>query len=122
MEFIKLANKLFESRQMTHIYHLQTKDESEHRALNDFYEEVLEKTDFLVEVFQGQFGLIEGYELITSEVKEKTALEYLENLAKFLLKEGKECIRVEDTHLTNILDEIIAITFKAIYRIKILNG
>ncbi len=121
MEFIKLANKLFEARQMSHVYHLQTKNESEHRALNDFYDSILDKADSIIEVYQGQYGVIEGYDLITSAVKEKTSLEYLENLVKYLLTDGKKTIKPEDTHLINILDEIVATTFKAIYKIKILS-
>lgn len=121
MEFIKLANKLFEARQMTHVFHLQTHDESEHRALDAFYNDLLEHTDLLIEVFMGQYGLLEGYELITNEVKEKTALEYLESFVKLVSVEGKTAIKAEDTHLLNILDEITALTYKTIYKIKILN-
>ena len=121
MEFIKLANKLFEARQITHIFHLQTKDESTHRALDFFYNELLEKADLIIEVYQGQCGILEGYELITDEVKEKEPLAYLESFVKLISTEGKKAIKVEDTHLLNILDEIVALTYKTIYKIKILN-
>jgi len=46
---VKFFSKLFEARQMAHIFHLQVKSEMgsgrEHDVLNDFYDKLLEFVD-----------------------------------------------------------------------------
>ena len=78
---IKFFSKLFEARQMAHIFHLQVKGEMgsgwEHTALNTFYDQILELTDEIIEVYQGQFGVIEGYEIVSSSNSGKKSLDYL---------------------------------------------
>jgi len=118
----KFFSKLFESREMAHIYHLQVKDKglASHLALNDYYEGVIDLIDTLIEVWQGQFGIVEGYEIIdTKETTSKDKIEYFEQLASFIKTERK-CISPEDTHLHNIIDEIVALIFKTLYKLKYL--
>ena len=44
---------------------------------------------------------------------------YMENLGKMLVNSHK-LIDSKDTHLHNILDEIIALTFRTVYKLKYL--
>jgi hypothetical protein len=118
----KFFSKLFESREMAHIYHLQVKggegSHATHIALNDYYENVLEFVDDLIETYQGQFGLIEEYDVIdTKDTKSKEVVEYFNELASFI-KEGRKCISDEDTHLHNIIDEVVALVYKTLYKLK----
>jgi hypothetical protein len=109
-----LIKKLFESRQVTHNVHLQTKSYSQHKALNGFYEDILDLTDKLIETYQGQYGIITGYEGI--EVSAVSDIEtYLEDCAKIFTL-GKEGLK--DAHLQNIMDEIIALTYQTLYKLK----
>jgi len=119
---VKFFSKLFESREMAHIYHLQVKGDqgsyAAHMALGSFYEGVIDLIDELVEVYQGQYDIVEGYETIdTNETRSKDKIEYFKDLADFIKTERK-CISQEDTHLHNIIDEIVALTYKTLYKLR----
>ena len=118
---VKFFSKLFEARQMAHIFHLQVKAEMgsgwEHDALNDFYDGLLEFVDDLIETYQGQYGIVEGYDVIDPSVTgQMKSLEYLKQTVDFIRSERK-CIKEEDTHLHNVIDEVIALFYKTIYKL-----
>ena len=118
----KLFSKLFESREMAHIYHLQVNGDmgshAKHTALNDYYEGVLELIDSIIEAFQGQYGIVEEYDVIdTSETRSKDTIEYFNELARFI-KEERKCINLEDTHLHSIIDDIVVLLYKTLYKLK----
>lgn len=118
----KLFSKLFESREMAHIYHLQVSGEpgshAKHTALGEYYEGVLGFVDDLIETFQGQYGIVEEYDTIdTKETGSKDTIEYFNELARFI-KEERKCINSEDTHLHNIIDEVVALVYKTLYKLK----
>ena len=118
----KFFSKLFESREMAHIYHLQVNGEmgshAKHTALGDYYEGVLSFIDDIIEIWQGQYGIIEEYDTIdTTETKTKDTIEYFNELARFI-KEERKCIPTEDTHLHNIIDEVVALVYKTLYKLK----
>ena len=118
----KLFSKLFESREMAHIYHLQVNGDmgshAKHTALNDYYEGVLGLIDSIIEVFQGQYGIVEEYDVIdTSETRSKDTIEYFNELARFI-KEERKCINLEDTHLHSIIDDIVVLLYKTLYKLK----
>jgi hypothetical protein len=117
-------SKLFESREMAHIYHLQVKGDqgsyATHEALGDYYEEIVEILDDTIEVYQGQYGLVDGYDVIdTKDTKAKDSLTYFEELAEYI-KHGKKCISDEDTHIHSLIDDIMALIYKTIYKLKFL--
>lgn len=118
----KFFSKLFESREMAHIYHLQVKGDpgshASHTALNDYYDAVLGLIDYIIESYQGQYGIIEEYDIIdTKETKSREVVEYFNLLATFI-KGNRKCINQEDTHLHNIVDEIVALIYKTLYKLK----
>jgi len=116
-----LVQKLFESRQVTHDFHLKSKKYSEHVALEEYYSKILNLIDNFVETYQGQHGILEGYEISVkrdlTELKKETPEEYLENCV-ILFKSGRDAIK--DHHLQHMLDEIISLTYKTIYKLKFL--
>lgn len=115
-------SKLFESRQITHVYHLQVKGDegsyASHMALNAYYSGILELLDEIIEVYQGQYGIIDKYDTINTDLTEtKEKLAYFEEFVTFVRKE-RACIPAEDTHLHNIVDEMVALLYKTLYKIK----
>ncbi len=106
---------MFEARQVAHNLHLKSKSFSEHKALNSFYDDLLGFTDDFVETYQGQYGLLGDFELNVEAVSNAT--EYLEDCAK-LFAVGRDSLK--DSHLQNIMDEVIALTYKTIYKLKFL--
>lgn len=119
---VSLFSKLFESREMAHIYHLQVNGEqgshAAHTALNEYYDDVLDLIDDLIETYQGQYGIVDGYDIIdTNTTRSKDKVEYFEGLVEFV-KNGRKAISVEDTHLQNIVDEVVALIYRTLYKLK----
>jgi DNA-binding ferritin-like protein len=117
----KFISKLLESREMAQVYHWTVKGDmgshAAHLALQTYYEEVIEFIDDIVEIYQGQYGLIEGYDVIdTTDAKSKDRLDYFKETVEFV-KSGRTCIKSEDTHIHNIVDELIALQYKTIYKL-----
>lgn len=118
----KFISKLFEAREMAHVFHLMVNGEmgshAVHTALGEFYEGLIGFIDELTEVYQGQYGLIEDYDIIdTSSAKERQYVQYFEGLVNSI-KENKSSFSTEDTHIHNLIDEIIALTYRLLYKLK----
>ena len=117
----KFISRLLESREMAQVYHWTVKGDmgshAAHLALQTYYEEVIEFIDDIVEIYQGQYGLIEGYDVIdTTDSKSKDRLDYFKEAVEFV-KSERTCIKAEDTHIHNIIDELIALQYKTIYKL-----
>ncbi len=115
-------SKLFESREMAHIYHLQVNGEqgshAAHTALGEYYDGILDFIDTLIETYQGQYGIVDGYDVIdTNDTRTKEKIEYFEGLVEFV-KHGRKAISAEDTHLQNIIDEVVALIYRTLYKLK----
>lgn len=116
----KFLSKIFESRQMAHVFHLQATGEgaySKHVALDNYYNSILEINDELIEVYQGQYDIIENYEIIEGEPKSE-CIEYFIDLAEFIKSTRKIAFLEEDTHLQNIIDEMVSLIYRTIYKLK----
>ena len=117
----KFLSRLLESREMAQVYHWTVKGDmgshAAHLALQTYYEEVIEFIDDIVEIYQGQYGLIEGYDVIdTTDSKSKDRLDYFKETVEFV-KSARKCIKAEDTHIHNIVDDLIALQYKTIYKL-----
>lgn len=109
------VSKLFEARQVAHNAHLATKSYAQHKALNSFYDDILGLTDTFVETFQGQYGIISGYEEMKVE-KESDIIGYLEDTVNQFKETRNELDK--DTHLQNIIDEMIGLVYSTLYKLK----
>jgi len=52
------AMKCLSLRDQVHVWHWQTEIEAKHEALGEFYDELLEMTDDIVEMMMGKYGRI----------------------------------------------------------------
>jgi hypothetical protein len=118
-EVNSLFAKLFEARQTAHQMHLQTDSYAVHKALNGFYDDLLDLIDSLIETFQGQYGIVEKYDIKNTNVGKDEVLSYLQNTVEVVIT-GHKAFSEKDTHLHNILDEIVALFYSTIYKIKYL--
>ena len=117
----KFISKLLESREMAQVYHWTVKGDmgshAAHLALEAYYSGVIEFIDDIVEIYQGQYGLIEGYDIIdTTDSKSKDRLDYFKEAVEFV-KSNRSCIKAEDTHIHNIVDEVVALLYRTIYKL-----
>lgn len=85
-------------------------------ALGSFYEDIVDLTDDLIEQYQGKYGVINTYNTITL-VTTTDYINYFKTLR--LLVEGTRYseLKKEDTHLQNIIDEIVSLIDKTLYKL-----
>ena len=104
----KFIGTLFQSRDMMHIAHLQTTSFAEHKALNKYYDEILELTDSFTEKY---FGANKRVELIIPEAKNMDAMSHLRELKSIIVTERNNY----DSELQNIMDEMIGLVDEILY-------
>lgn len=97
--------------------HLKTDKYSNHIALNDFYEDVVELVDTLIEDYMGIYGKVENYKNIMPS-EEMTAIEYLEELRDLCKTSSEELFNEDDTELFSDLDNIISLIDSTLYKLK----
>ena len=115
-DFGGLIGKLFEARDYAHYMHLHTGSYAKHKALGSFYETVVGLADTLYETYVGQYGHVN---FSTDGNKDKNEIEYFENLGS-MLKQSHDVFDKKDTHLHNILDEIVGEVYHLLYKLKYL--
>jgi len=104
--------QLFQSRDIMHLAHLQTTSYSQHKALQNYYESILELTDDLFESYMGTVGRRLNIKIPTTEyVNPEGHLKYL----KDYIGKHRSVFGIENTHLQNIIDEIVALITKTLY-------
>lgn len=98
-----LIGQLFASRNIAHLAHLNTTSYAEHKALNSYYDSLLDLTDTLAETYIGIYGrgtiTIPGATITDM----KTHLKELRNE----VAEHREYIK--ETNIQNIIDEILSL-------------
>lgn len=105
---------LISYRAQAHILHLSTKSFSEHKALEKFYDSLSDLTDTLVETYQGQYGIVN---IEQTQVKSNQASDLLKKVAQET-QEARDIFDKKDTHLHNILDEIISLAYSTLYKVN----
>jgi hypothetical protein len=97
-----------------HIFHLSTKSYSEHKALDGFYDDLKGLSDSFIETYQGQYGIVKIEQKLNNF---SSSAELLKGIIDEV-KDARQAINKEDTHLHNILDEITASAYKTLYKIN----
>jgi DNA-binding ferritin-like protein len=108
----------FELRTITHKAHLQATgigSYAKHKALEDFYEKIVDILDEFVEVYQGRYGVLVDYS--TSAYWDFDS----SNIVK-TIKEFARLLDIERPNFTpeiqNILDSLQALNLRTIYKLE----
>jgi hypothetical protein len=117
---IELFNKLIEVRDVSHQMHFNGTDKGyHHEALEEFYTDILEHLDTFVEVYQGQYGLVDNFgEFNSVDFSDKE--KYFTEFATFVNSKRSEINDDEAVHLQAIIDDIMITTYKLLYKLKVL--
>jgi hypothetical protein len=117
--FVQLASKVLHSRNQVHIFHLQTKSFAEHKALNDYYDGVLDLFDSLVESYQGKHGIISNYKCDGFEDYSggEQVINYLKSLDKDIESLRKS---IKESFLQNQIDTIQELIYSTLYKLRFL--
>lgn len=112
-----LIMELFHARTNAHIMHLGTRSYAAHKALGRFYDEVVDFIDSLAEAYQGRYGLINFPEVPFK--READAVIMLKGLRRYI--DDNRMMMVPDSELQNIIDEIVALIDKTLYKLEFLS-
>ena len=106
--------KLLHSATNTHIHHLQTSSYAQHKALGDFYDEIVDLVDGLVETYQGTKGIVkypDAYEKpLIDGLAEITALN------SFVI--ANRDILGDESNIQNEVDTILSLIQSTMYKLK----
>ena len=105
---------LLQSVTEAHKKHLMTGKYSDHIALNEFYDEMPDLVDDLIEHWQGENGKVGHYKNV---IDADDAVEYLESLLKFV-KQGKKELFDDDSAIISDVDDIIGQIDSTLYKLK----
>lgn len=95
--------------------HLKTNKYSKHVALNEFYDEIVDLVDTLIEDYMGLHGKIEDFKNVMSE-DEMDAIDYLEVLRSFTREGADEFIK--ESELKSDVDAILSCIDSTLYKLK----
>ena len=112
----EMLQVLFWSRDQTHLWHLQTESYAEHKALNGYYDVIIDLTDRLIETAMGRYGRPKGG-LKSNEIVAYEGGEQLMNHFKMMCEECykfteafNECEPVKNV-LVDISEELYKIKY-----------
>ena len=106
---------LLYSKTETHKSHLETGVHRDHITLNEFYDDIVDLVDSLIEAYQGLHGKVKDYKnLLTTSGPD--AVEYFEDLRE-MVADGREKY-CKESELQSICDSILELIDSTLYKLK----
>jgi hypothetical protein len=116
----QFVSTLMASRTQAHIFHLQTPSFAAHKALNEYYENIVDIIDGLVESYQGKYGIITGYVNVTiQEYQSCDGIKMYFTTLCALIEKSRSMI-CQDSYVQNQIDEVVAEINSLLYKLKYL--
>ncbi len=115
----QFVSTLMASRTQAHIFHLQTPSFAAHKALNEYYENIVDIIDGLVESYQGKYGIITNYECDGFEdySSGEQVIKYLKDLESSIEDLRKS---VKESYLQNQIDTVEELINSTLYKLRFL--
>lgn len=120
MKMADFIGQFFLARDVTHSVHLNTRSYAKHKALQEFYEGIVELADGLAEAYQGRHGLM-GAITLQSAKKTTNVTEFLQDQLEDIEKERYTVCDKSDSALQNLIDGIIELYLSTLYKLKFLS-
>lgn len=128
----ELVARCFAARTAAHFAHLKTTSYAQHVALGDFYEAVASAADEFAECYQGVYGKLDKFPDIRPSQGDITAA--LSDLRTWIVANREECCEkygaddadgaesndVDCAELANLIDNILAVVGRTLYKLKYL--
>lgn len=93
-----------------HQLHWNTRSYAKHMALGDFYGELPDLVDSVIESFQGKYGLIPG--------PKDDPVSFVQDLSSYIKTNRDFC---EDSEIQNEIDAIATLCDSTLYKLKFLD-
>lgn len=113
---------LFLARDLAHRAHLRTTGPgsfARHEALGEFYPAVVDFADTLTETYQGAMLELIDIPLLDNEFPEDI-LDSMKAQRKWIVTNRYKAVEKDQTHLHNIIDEIVALYDRTIFKLNFL--
>lgn len=110
----------FLARDVAHSVHLNTRSFAKHKALQEFYEGIVDLADGLAEAYQGRHGLI-GPISLQSAKKTNNIVEFLQGQLDEIESCRYEVMDRKDTALQNLVDGIVELYLSTLYKLRFLS-
>lgn len=127
----ELVARCFAARTGAHLAHLTTTSHAQHMALGDFYDAIAASADEFVECHMGVFGKLEAADFPDIRLGKGEPTQQLQDLRTWIAANREECCEsydkdddhaesndVDCTELANLIDNILAVIDKALYKLK----
>ena len=117
--FKDMVSILLHSQTQVHIFHLQTKSYSEHKALQGYYEGIDALVDGLIESYQGKYDVVTGYNSIKTEdyKSPEQVIKYFKALDSMVEKNRKS---VKESYIQNQIDTVQELIYSTLYKLRFL--
>jgi hypothetical protein len=112
---------LMQSRNQAHIFHLQASGEGSyaaHKALQTYYETIIDLVDEIVESYQGRYGILSGYAMSGQIKEDNSYYMYFSALSQFVEKIRTQC--PQDSFIQNEIDNVVKLIESTKYKLKFL--
>jgi len=110
---------LFLARDVTHSVHLNTRSYAKHKALQKFYESIIDHADDFAEAYQGRHNLIGPISLMSAK-KTSNIIEFLESQLAEIESARYDVVDKADTSIQQIIDNIVQLYLSTLYKLRFL--
>jgi hypothetical protein len=114
----ELIGRLFFARNVAHKAHFLTTNYARHKALNDYYDSVIDLTDSFGEKYMGKYGRPDDITLTWAEDAEDIQ-EFLLSTVEWVEANRYAIVPQRDTYLQNIIDEIVGLHYETLYLLSL---
>jgi DNA-binding ferritin-like protein len=119
MKASDFVGMLFLARDVTHSVHLNTRSYAKHKALQKFYEDIVDHADAFAEAYNGRHGLIGGISL-QSHNKTANVIDFLQNQLDEIEAVRYDVADRKDTSLQQLIDNIVELYLTTLYKLRFL--
>ena len=118
-DLVDMIATLLHSQTQVHIFHLQTKTYSEHKALQNYYEGIDGLVDGIVESYQGKYEIIAGYKTIKT-VDDKSTEQVISYFKELDENIEKNRTSVKESYIQNQIDTVQELIYSTLYKLRFL--
>lgn len=114
----QFISTLMSARTQAHVFHLQTPSFAAHKALNEFYDEIVDTIDGLVESYQGKYGLIKFRPVagLDNNCDGSNIVAYFEKLTNIVCT-LRQAQNLQDSYIQNEIDNVVKLLYSTRYKL-----
>lgn len=112
----ELIMRLFHVRTAAHVLHLKSRSYAQHKALNEFYDGVVDLADIIAEAWQGSHGLISEYPGRYTQPTEPIPM--LEELCTWVKNNRYKVAERTETNIQNEIDNVVTLIDSTLYKLR----